>query len=123
MRLPIVCLDHRLRHFLATFPCCFSRPQYHYFVTILLRLMLCQSSQTLSGLLPQVSQTVTLSGTSRFMAKAPWSANELGETWQRQFRQEKAPLVAAEHARLLQRRQKKARQTQENRCNRLLDRG
>jgi hypothetical protein len=107
MRLPIVCLDQRLRHFLATFQCCFSQPQYQYFVTILLGLILCQSSQTLSGLLRQASQTVTLSGTSRFMAKAPWSADELGQTWQRQFRQELASLVAAEHARLRQRRQKK----------------
>jgi hypothetical protein len=80
MRLPIVCLDHRLRHFLATFQCCFNRPQYHYFVTVLLGLMLCQSKETLSGLLRPVSQTVILSGNSRFMAKAPWSADELGQT-------------------------------------------
>jgi SRSO17 transposase len=107
MRLPIVCPDHRLRHYLATFHCCFSQPQYQYFVIILLGLMLCQSNQTLSGLLRQVSQEATLSGTSRFMAKAPWSADELGQTWQRQFRQEMAPLVAAEHARLRQSRKKK----------------
>jgi hypothetical protein len=50
-------------------------------VTVLLGLMLCQSKETLSGLLRQVSQTVILSGNSRFMAKAPWSADELGQTW------------------------------------------
>jgi hypothetical protein len=59
MRLPIVCLDQRLRHYLTLFAGCFSQPQYKYFVTILLGLMLCQSGRTLSGLLRQVNNNIT----------------------------------------------------------------
>ena len=108
MRLPIVCLDERLRHYLALFEETFSRPQYKYFVIILLGLMLCQSNnQTLSGLLEQVSSQVSLSGTSRFMGQAPWSASELAQTWQEQFRQEMRERVLAAHRR--QKRQRKKR--------------
>jgi len=107
MRLPMVCLDERLRHYLMTFRGCLSQPQYQYFVIILLGLMLCQSSRTLSGLLRQVSSQVSLSGTSRFMGQAPWRAEDLGRTWQRQFHQEMTPVVASEHARLRRGRKKK----------------
>jgi len=57
---------------LSQFTGFFSRPQYKYFVTILLGLMLCQSGRTLSGLLGQVDSGVGLSGASRFMGQAPW---------------------------------------------------
>lgn len=70
MRLPIVCLDPRFRQFLSQFAGCFSQPQYKYFVTILLGLMLCQSGRTRSGLLGRVDSGVSLSGASRFMGQA-----------------------------------------------------
>jgi SRSO17 transposase len=99
MRLPIVCLDQRLRQYLALFSGCFSRPQYKYFVTILLGLMLCQSGRTLSGLLQVVNSGVSLSGASRFMSEAPWHAEDLAQKWQRQFRQEMTAQVLEEQAR------------------------
>jgi hypothetical protein len=107
MRLPIVCLDQRLRHYLALFRDCFSQPQYKYFVTILLGLMLCQSSQTLSGLREQVSNQVSLSGTSRFMGQAPWSVEALANGWQQLFRQEMSEMVATAHHRLRSRDKKR----------------
>lgn len=107
MHLPIVCLDERLRHYLALFRDAFSQPQYKYFVTILLGLMLCQSSQTLSGLLRQMGSGVSLSGTSRFMGQAPWSAKVLADNWQQQFRQEMSSRVAAAHVQLRTQRKKK----------------
>lgn len=107
MRVPIVCLDARLGHYLSTFRSCFSQPQYQYFVIMLLGLMLCQGSRTLSGLLAQVEGRVTLSGVSRFMGQAPWSAEKLAQTWQRQFQEEMTGLVTAEHARLGRSRKKR----------------
>ena len=107
MRMPIVCLDQNLRHYLVRFRGCFSQPQYKYFVIILLGLMLCQSSRTMSGILRQVSNDVTLSGASRFMSQAPWQAEDLARTWTRQFSQELVGEVVAEHTRLRRRRKKK----------------
>lgn len=107
MRLPIACLDQRLRCYLDSFRDCFSQPQYKYFVTILLGLMLCQSSQTLSGLLESVNSGVSLSGTSRFLGQAPWSAGDLANHWQKLFRQEMTGAVATEHQRLRSRQQKR----------------
>ena len=99
MRLPIVCLDQRLRQYLTLFSGCFSRPQYKYFVTILLGLMRCQSGRTLSGLLQVVNSGVSLSGASRFMSEAPWQAEDLAQRWQRQFRQEMTAQVLEKQAR------------------------
>ena len=99
MRVPIVCLDERLRQFVATFSSCFSKPQRKYFVIVLLGLMLCWEPRTLSGLLRQVSAEVSLSGASRFLAEAPWSAETLAATWQSQYVAEMSALVAAEHQR------------------------
>lgn len=107
MRIPIVCLDQNLRQYLATFRGCFSQPQNKYFVIILLGLMLCQGSRTMSGILRQVSSDVTLSGASRFMSQAPWQAEDLARVWTSQFQQEMIGEVAAEHARLRRRRKKK----------------
>jgi hypothetical protein len=78
-----------------------------YFVTILLGLMLCQSSQTLSGLLQQLGNGVSLSGTSHFMGQAPWSAEALADNWQQQFCREMTNQVTAAHAQLRARRKKK----------------
>ena len=99
MRVPIICMDGRLREFAATFRSCFSKPQHRYFEIVLLALLLCQEAKTLSALLRQVAVQVTLSGLSRFLAKAPWSTAEVAQTWRTRFDTQVAPLVAVEQAR------------------------
>src|SRR3712207_1155054 len=99
MRVPIICMDARLRHFTAAFRPCFSTPQHRYFEIVLLALLLCQEAKTLTGLLRQVAVQVTLSGLSRFLAKAPWSTADVAQTWRTRFDTQVAPLVAAEQAR------------------------
>ena len=99
MRVPIICMDGRLRHFTAVFRPCFSKPQHRYFEIVLLALLLCQEARTLTGLLRQVAVQVTLSGLSRFLATAPWSTAEVAQTWRKRFDTQVAPLVAAEQAR------------------------
>ena len=107
MRLPIVCLDQRLRQYLSLFSGCFSLPQNKYFVTILLGLMLCQGGRTLSGLLKVVNSGISLSGASRFMSEAPWESEDLAERWQRQFRQEMTAEVLEKESRSRNQRKKK----------------
>ncbi len=99
MRVPIICMDHRLRQFAAAFHACFSKPQRRYFEIVLLALLLCQEAHTLSGLLRQVLARVTLSGLSRFLGKAPWSSADVASTWRTRFDTQVAPLVHAEHVR------------------------
>ena len=99
MRLPMICLDEQLAQFLSQFRDCFSKPQYRYFVIIRLGLMLNYGSGTLSGLLRQVEGSASLSGVSRFFASAPWSAEQVSQCWQGQFRVAMGPAVQAEHRR------------------------
>ena len=99
MRVPIICMDQRLRQFAASFHACFSTPQRRYFEIVLLGLLLCQEAHTLSGVLRQVLARVTLSGLSRFLGKAPWSTAEVAKTWRTRFDRQVTPLVYAEHAR------------------------
>lgn len=98
MRVPIICMDAKLRHFAASFRGCFSKPQHRYFEIVLLALLLCQESRTLSGLLRQVLAQASLAGLSRFLAKAPWSPSEVAQTWRTRFDAQVAPLVAADLA-------------------------
>ena len=93
-------MEQRLRQFATSFAACFSKPQRRYFEIVLLALLLCQEAHTLSGLLRQVLARVTLSGLSRFLAKAPWSSAEVAHTWRTRFDTQVTPLVHAEHARL-----------------------
>ena len=46
MRVPIICMDGRLRQFAAGFRSCFSKPQYSSFEIVLLALLLCQGAKT-----------------------------------------------------------------------------
>ncbi len=98
MRVPIICMDGRLRHFTAAFRSCFSTPQHRYFEIVLLALLLCQEAKTLTGMLRQVAVQVTLSGLSRFLATAPWSTADVAQTWRQRFDTQVAPLVAAAQA-------------------------
>ncbi len=108
MSIPIICLDARLRQFCETFSKCLSKPQYKYLVTVLLALMLCQETHTLSGLLRQVADGQSISGLSRFMSRSPWSAAEVAGAWTERFHEQLSEAVKQEHAR--QRRQRPKRQ-------------
>jgi len=99
MPVPTICLDARLRQFAAAFRGCFSKPQYQYFVIVLLALMLCQEPRTLSGLLRQVADGPTLSGLSRFLSQSPGWAEALTGAWWDRFRKQMRPLLAAERKR------------------------
>src|SRR5215207_5634014 len=99
MRVPIICMDARLRQFVASFHACFSKPQRRYFETVLLALLLCQEAHTLCGLLRQVLARISLSGLSRFLGTSPWSSADVAQTWRKRFDTQLAPLVAAEHTR------------------------
>jgi len=107
MPVPIVCLDPRLRQFVAAFRSCFSKPQYTYFETVVFALLLCYESRTLSGLLRQVAERRSVAGLSRFLARAPWSEEEVAATWRARFEAAVRPQVAEAH------RQQRARRPQQ----------
>lgn len=48
---PIVCLSEQLRQYLELFRSCFSKPQWKYFVIVLLGLIECEERKTMTGLL------------------------------------------------------------------------
>lgn len=93
---PILCLDEEVRHFAERFRSVFSKPQYQYFVTVLLGLLECDGKRTLSGVLSKVGQPPGLSGLSRFFAEAPWLQEALVVIWLEHFRAEMQPLVEVE---------------------------
>ncbi len=107
MPVPIICLDEEVRHFAERFRKVFSKPQYQYFVTVLLGLMLCEGARTLSGLLQQIADRPSLAGLSRFLSEAPWEEATVAESWLRHFREEMEPQVAAELERERQRQPKR----------------
>ena len=49
MPVPIICVDEMLHHFARRFSEQFSKPQYQHFVIVLLGLMACEGTRTLSG--------------------------------------------------------------------------
>ncbi len=96
---PIICLDEEMRHFADRFRALYSKPQYQYFVTVLLGLMECDGRRTLSGMLQVVGHPPSLSGLSRFFSEAPWSHEAVAASWLSHFRTEMQPLVEAERDR------------------------
>src|SRR5437763_4064887 len=101
---PIVCLDARVRQWLETFRPCLSKPQYQHVVTVLLGLLRCQETRTLSGVLRGVAGGPSLASVSRFLARAPWRPAALVQTWLGRFRTQMEPLVQAERERQRQAR-------------------
>ncbi len=93
---PIICLDEEVRQFAERFRSVFSKPQYQYFVTVLVGLLECDGKRTLSGVLSKVGQPPSLSGLSRFFSEAPWLQEALVVIWLEHFRAEMQPLVQAE---------------------------
>jgi DDE superfamily endonuclease len=102
MPLPIICAHEALCQFVAAFADCFSKPQRKYFVTVLLALLLCEERRTLTALLRRVLEARSLSGLSRFFSSAPWSEEEVAQTWRKRFDEQVRPLVIAEHQRQYQ---------------------
>jgi hypothetical protein len=96
MPVPIICLDENVCHFAERFRQLLSKPQYQYFVIVLLGLMECEGGRTLSGLLRQIGAGPSLAGLSRFFSEAPWEAKAVAERWLRHFRETMQPQVAAE---------------------------
>jgi hypothetical protein len=70
MPLPIICTYERLQQYLVSYRDVFSKPQYKYFVIVLLGFIQCQGACTLSGLRHAVAAAGSLSGLSRFLALA-----------------------------------------------------
>ncbi len=97
MRVPIICMDSRLRQFTDAFRSCFSLPQYRYFVTVLLALMLCHEPRTLTALLRTVAVRGSLAGLSRFLSDAPWDEDEVAALWRKRFDAQLQPRVQAAH--------------------------
>lgn len=107
MPVPIICLDDELCHFVERYRQWFSKPQYQYFVIVLVGLMLCEGRRTLLGLLRQVAEASSLAGLSRFLSQAPWDEREIAKQWLKDFRKAMEPLVKAEQARLRQKQPKR----------------
>jgi hypothetical protein len=107
MAQPIIIQDATFRNYLSAFRRVFGPPQWKYFVTVLMGLIHCQASRTLSGLLREVAVWVTLSGLSRFLCSSAWSVADLAQARYEHFCAEIASLVVTTHA--LQRAQRPKR--------------
>jgi hypothetical protein len=97
---PIVCLSEQLRQYIEIFRTCFSKPQWKYFVTVLMGLVECEERKTMTGLLRVVGEEISLSGLSRFLNKWSWEAPKVASIWQKRFRERMENAVQAEHERL-----------------------
>jgi DDE superfamily endonuclease len=95
---PIIIQEGSLRNYLRAFRDVLHPAQWRYFETVLMGLIHCQASRTLSGLLRTVAVLVTVWDLSRFLVSPRWSAARLAEMRQRLFCTEVQPLVAAVHA-------------------------
>ena len=110
MAQPIIMQDASLRNYLAAYRNVFSQPQWKYFVTVLMGMIHCQASRTLSGMLRQVAVLVTVSGLSRFLISPAWSLDKLTKARYAFFCLEVEPIVIEAHeAQRLQRPKKKGR--------------
>jgi len=94
---PIIIQDSSLRNYLKAFQPVFGIPQWKYFVTVLMGLIHCQASRTLSGLLREVSVVATASGLSRFLISPAWNGDELAKARYAFFCAEVAPIVVQAH--------------------------
>ena len=98
MAQPIIIQDATLRNYLKAFHDVFGAPQWKYLETVLMGMIHCQASRTLSGLLRGVAGWVTVSGLSRFLISPAWTSDELARARYAFFREEVTPLVAKAHA-------------------------
>ena len=98
MAQPIIIQDATLRNYLMAFREVFNAPQWKYFETVLMGMIHCQASRTLSGLLRGVATWVTVSGLSRFLISPAWTTDELARARYAFFLEEVAPIVKEAHA-------------------------
>jgi len=94
---PIIIQEGSLRNYLSAFQDVLRPAQWTYFETVLMGLIHCQASRTLSGLLRTVAVLVTVWDLSRFLVSPRWSAARLAVVRYRVFCAEVQPLVAAAH--------------------------
>ena len=94
---PIIIQESSLRNYLGAFRGVLRPAQWTYFETVLMGLIHCQASRTLSGLLRTVAALVSVWDLSRFLVSPRWSAARLAEVRYRVFRAEVQPLVAVAH--------------------------
>ena len=97
MAQPIIIQDATLRNYLQAFRAVFSVPQWKYFVTVLMGLIQCQASRTLSGMLREVAVLVTVGGLSRFLISPAWSVEEVTKARYAFFCAEVQPIVVQLH--------------------------
>lgn len=93
----IILQEATLRNYLEAFRRKFSAPQWKYFVTVLMGLLHCDGSKTLSGMLRQVAVWVTISGLSRFLISPAWSITDVEQVRYQQFANQVQPLVTHCH--------------------------
>jgi hypothetical protein len=94
---PIIIQEGSLRNYLSHFQGELRPAQWRYFETVLMGLIHCQASRTLSGLLRTVAVLVSVWDLSRFLVSPQWSTTRLAEIRLRVFCAEVQPLVAAAH--------------------------
>jgi hypothetical protein len=97
MAQPIIIQEGSLRNYLGAFRETIHPAQWRYFETVLMGLIHCQASRTLSGLLRTVAVLVSVWDLSRFLVSPRWSTVRLAEVRYRVFRTEVQPLVAFAH--------------------------
>lgn len=110
MAQPIIIQEATLRNYLQTYRGVYSAPQWKYFVTVLMGMVHCQASRTLSGMLREVAVWVSVGGLSRFLISPAWSIDQLVNARYAYFCAEVRPIVAEAHAnQSLQRPKRKGR--------------
>lgn len=107
MPTPIICIDPLVRQFAERFRSCLSKPQFEHLETVLLGLLLTEERRTLAAVVRQVVGGSSLSGLSRFLSVAPWSAAAISRQWIADFREVMTGRVQAEHARQRQQRDRR----------------
>ena len=108
MAQPIIIQEGIFRNYLSAFKGAISPFQWTYFVTVLMGMIHCQASRTLSGLLRSVATWVTVWQLSRFLVSPRWKTERLAEVRYQVFTAEVQPLVKAAHVE--QRRKRVKRQ-------------
>lgn len=94
---PIIIQESSLRNYLGNFREVIRPAQWMYFETVLLGLIHCQASRTLSGMLRAVAALVRVWDLSRFLVSPRWSTAQLAEVRYRVFCAEVQPLITARH--------------------------
>ena len=123
MPVPIICLDQEICQFAERFRELFSKPQYQYFVTVLLGLMECEGNRTLTGRLASECRAAQFGRTESFFVRGPMASSNSGRQMAEALSRRDA---AAGHSRLAAtapRTTEASRSSQATRRDRVLDRG